>query len=298
LQAELAKLSCERILYAVHMHGVTACLLGWQALRDGSLEGGRVLYSPHWTGFHLSWGRVLFGHMLRVGLAPIHSAAALAGSATEAHALSRLLNRSVDALPHAVSDVFFNAPRTYATPAAVVAGGSGAEAVDLIARLCVLFNSRGHRLPFSWLGRVRRADALKMCAANVQVLDAAEDAEKAQMLSRASLYLHLSPHEHETSAVAQAMAAGVPCLVSDTLAHRTVIRHGETGYVCTSERDFVEKMTLLLRDGGERKRLGEAARAEAERRFTLRHFETAVLRAYGLPVGKHVRRAGIGLAAA
>jgi hypothetical protein len=77
-----------------------------------------------------------------------------------------------------------------------------------------------------------------------------------------------------------------------------VVRHGETGYICTSERDFVERMTVLLRDGGERKRVGEAARAEAERRFTLSHFETAVLRAYGLSAGKRVRRNGINLAAA
>jgi Glycosyl transferases group 1 len=297
LQAELAGLACERILYAVHMHGVTACLVGWQALRGSSLEG-RVLYSPHWTPIRPSWGRMVFGHMMRAGLAPIHSAAALAGSVTEAYALSRLLNRSVDVLPHAVSDVFFASPRTETMPAPVVAGGSGAEAVDLIARLCVLFNSREPRLPFAWLGRARRADALKLRAANVQVLDAAEDAEAAQLLSRAGLYLHLSPHEHETHALAQAMAAGVPCLVSDTLAHRAVVRHGETGYVCTSERDVVERMTVLLRNGGERKRLGEAARAEAELRFTVRHFETAVLRAYGFPARKPGRRGEIRLAAA
>jgi hypothetical protein len=74
-----------------------------------------------------------------------------------------------------------------------------------------------------------------------------------------------------------------------------VIRHGETGYVCTSERDFVERMTVLLRDGAERKRLGEAARVEAEARFTLRHFESAVLRAYGVTASKSARRGEIGL---
>jgi hypothetical protein len=36
-----------------------------------------------------------------------------------------------------------------------------------------------------------------------------------------------------------------------------------------------------LRDRAERKRLGEAARADAARRFTSRHFEKAILRAYG-----------------
>jgi hypothetical protein len=297
LHTEVARISCERIPYAVHMHGVTACLLGWQALRGSSLNS-RALYSPHWAPFRLSWASVLLGQCLRAGLVPIHSSAALAGSLTEAYALSRILKRSVDVLPYAVSDLFFASPRTQATPAPVVASGSGAEAVDSIARLCVLFNSREARVPFAWLGRAEGADAAKLRAANVQVLDGADDAETAQVLSSASLYLHWSPHEHEPHAVAQAMAAGAPCLVSDTLAHRALIRHGETGYVCTSERDFVERMIGLLRDEAERRRLGEAARAEAERRFTLRHFETALLRAYGFAARKPARPAEIRLAAA
>lgn len=297
LQAELAEISCETIPHAVHMHGLTACLIGWQAFRGSSSES-RVLYSPHWTPSRLSWSGVLLGRFFRAGLTPIHSSAALAGSLTEAYALSRLLNRSVDVLPYTVSDVFFATPRTQTTPSPVVANGSGGEAVDSIARLCVLFNSREVRVPFIWLGRVARGDAAKLRAANVRVLDGAEDAETAQVLSHASLYLQLSPHNQELHAVAQAMAAGVPCLVSDTLAHRSVIRHGETGYVCVSERDFVEKMTILLRDAAERTRLGEAARAEAERRFTLRHFETALLRAYGFGARKPPRPAEIRLAAA
>jgi glycosyltransferase involved in cell wall biosynthesis len=298
LQSELAKVSSERILYAVHLHGPTACLLGGRALRDSSLEA-RVLYSPHWRPSRLSWTSVLLGRFFRAGLAPADSSFALAASITEACALSKVLNRSVDLLPDTVSDVFFALPRTPATPAPVVAGGSGAEAVDRTARLCVLFNSRAARLPFAWLGPAGRADARKLRAANVRLLDGAQEAETARMLAGASLYLHLSAQDHElTNPVAQAMAAGVPCLVSDSLAHRAVIRHGETGYVCTSERDYVERMTVLLRDEAERKRLGDAARAEARRLFTLRHFETAVLRAYGLPASTPARRVERGVAAA
>jgi len=36
--------------------------------------------------------------------------------------------------------------------------------------------------------------------------------------------------------------------VSDTPQHRALIRHGETGFICTSQRDFLEKLILLLRD--------------------------------------------------
>lgn len=73
--------------------------------------------------------------------------------------------------------------------------------------------------------------------------------------------------------VAQAMATGTTCFISDTPSHRALVCDGKTGYVCTNQRDFLEKLQSLLRDTAERKRIGEAARREAEQRFTLRHFE-------------------------
>jgi hypothetical protein len=82
----------------------------------------------------------------------------------------------------------------------------------------------------------------------------------------------------------------VPCLVTDIPPHRALINHGETGFVCTSERDFLEKLIFLLRQPEERRRLGEAARAEAGRRFTWRHYERAVLRAYGFFIGHALPR--------
>lgn len=291
LQLELAKLSCERPPYAVHLHGLAACLLGWQALKGSPLEG-RVLYSPHCSPFRLSWAMPVLGRLFQARLTPAQYAA-LADSPTEAHALSRLLNRSVEVLPHAVSDVFFACPRKQEPRVAVVADGSGGEAVDLVSRLCVLFNSREARVPFWWLGPADAETARQLVAGDVQILEAADEAERAQALSRASLFLHLSFREQAPHAVAQAMAAGVPCLASDTLAHRAIVRHGDTGYICTSERDFVEKITILLRDPAERARLGEAAREEAERRFTVRHFKAALLRAYGLPLRKAMRAAGM-----
>ena len=60
-----------------------------------------------------------------------------------------------------------------------------------------------------------------------------------------------------------------------------LVRHGETGLVCTSERDLLEKLIGLLRHPAERARIGEAARSDAQRRFTPTHFERAILRAYG-----------------
>jgi glycosyltransferase involved in cell wall biosynthesis len=116
------------------------------------------------------------------------------------------------------------------------------------------------------------------------VLESADDARRAERLSHAAIFLDLSLRDRGPLVLAQAMASGLPCLASDIRSHRALIHHGENGLICTSEWDFLEKIILLLRDRAERKRLGEAARADAMRRFTFRDFETAILRAYGFPV--------------
>jgi len=183
--------------------------------------------------------------------------------------------------PHTVSGIFFEAARQDGTRPSVLANGSGVEAVDVVSRLSVLLNSRDARIPFSWLGMAEARLQAQLEAAGVKVLDIQDHAEKAQLLSRTSAFVHIASDSRSLIAIAQAMAAGVPCLVSDTTLHRALVRHGETGFICTSERDFLEKLILLLRDRAERQRVGEAARAEAERCFTSKHFERAILRAYG-----------------
>jgi glycosyltransferase involved in cell wall biosynthesis len=206
--------------------------------------------------------------------------AAVTASLPEAQMLSRLLNRSADLLPHPVSSVFFEVAIQEDMRPSVVADGVGEGAFDVVARLSVLLNSRNARVPIAWLGLAEPSMRAQLEAASVRVLDIPDEAERAQALACASAFIHISVDHRLPLAVAQAMAAGVPCLVSDTPSHRALIRHGETGFICTSERDFLEKLVLLLRDRQERSRIGEAARADAQRCFTLRHFERAVLRAY------------------
>ena len=292
LQLELARLP-QGSLYAVHFHGVGACLLGSQALKGTRLHG-RVVYSPHLTHAAAPWTAALLGRLVPGRLEAMEFASVTA-SPTDAQMLSKLLKRSAEVLPHPVSPVYFEAARQEDARPSIVADGLGSEALDVVTRLSVLLNGRDARLPFAWLGAAPARARAQLDAAGIQVCDARHDEEKAQWLSRASAFIHVSSANRLPIAVAQAMAAGVPCLVSDTPAHRALIHHGETGFVCTSERDLLEKLVLLLRDSAERKHVGEAARAEAERRFTLHHFERAILRAYGFSAGKPARTPASGL---
>jgi hypothetical protein len=280
LRSELATLSRELVLYAVHLHGMAPCLLGAGALMRSPLPV-RVLYSPHLALAAAPWSSALLKRLLQVPLEP-HDYVAVTASLTEAQALSQLLNRSAEVLPEHVSAMFFELERREAGQPRVVVDGSGAQAVNAVARLSVLLNGRSPRVRIAWLGAATLAVRAKFDAASVEVLDLADETERARSLSHAWAYLHLAANGRVPRGVAQAMAAGVPCLVSDTPAHRALIRHGETGFVCTSERDLLEKLIGLLRDPVDRARIGNAARADALGRFTSTHFERAILRAYGL----------------
>ncbi|HTM62837.1 MAG TPA: glycosyltransferase family 4 protein [Burkholderiales bacterium] len=279
LQSAFSTLACERMLYAVHLHGAGPCLLGSHALKGTALPG-RVLYSPHLAHAGSSWTVALLSRLLQRFLQP-HDCAAVTASLAEAQTLSRLLNRSAEVLPNPVDAMFFEVDRRESARPDVLVDGFGAEAVEVVTRLSILLNARASRVAIAWLSAAGAEPRARLHAANVEVLDVADEAARARLLSKAWAYVHLAAGNRVPYGVAQAMAAGVPCLVSDTPSHRALIRHGETGFVCTSERDLLERLIHVLRDAEERQDISEAARAEAKRRFTSKHFEKAILRAYG-----------------
>jgi glycosyltransferase involved in cell wall biosynthesis len=58
----------------------------------------------------------------------------------------------------------------------------------------------------------------------------------------------------------EAGAVGVPTVASPAWAFRQAIRHGENGLLATTREEWVEALDALVRDGGLRRRLGNAAR--------------------------------------
>ena len=250
---------------------------------NGTTLPGRVLCSPHLSGYGSAWAGALAARVLRPPLRALRCAA-LTASPSEARTLSRLLERSAEVLPHCVTGEFFEAERRESEHPSVLADGAGAAGVDLVSRLSVLLNSRGSRVRISWLGALDGRSAARISAAIIEPLAPADDAMRARALAGATAFVYVSSLDAVPLAVSQAMAAAVPCLVSDTSSHRELVRHGETGYIGSRAADSLEKLIFLLRTRAAGERLGAAARAEAERWFTLRHFERAVLRAYGFHV--------------
>ena len=91
------------------------------------------------------------------------------------------------------------------------------------------------------------------------------------LLQSADCYVQSSRWEGFGLAVAEAMAAGLPVVVSDVDSLPGLVDDGRTGRVVPAGNDglFAERMLELARDPALRERLGTAARHEASRRFTV-----------------------------
>lgn len=82
----------------------------------------------------------------------------------------------------------------------------------------------------------------------------------------ASMDLFVFPSETDTygNVVVEAMASGVPAVVTSMGGPKYLVRHGETGFVAQSPEAFVEHVALLARNLPLRQSMGAAARRFAE----------------------------------
>lgn len=69
--------------------------------------------------------------------------------------------------------------------------------------------------------------------------------------------------------VLQYMAAGLPVVTNPVGVHTEMVRHGETGFLATSEAEWVEAVRTLAGDAELRRRMGAAGRKLAEERYSV-----------------------------
>jgi glycosyltransferase involved in cell wall biosynthesis len=66
----------------------------------------------------------------------------------------------------------------------------------------------------------------------------------------------------------QYMALGIPSVASPVGVNRDIIRHGENGFLASTEDEWVQVLATLLRDKKQRRAVGEAGRATIEAEFS------------------------------
>lgn len=117
-------------------------------------------------------------------------------------------------------------------------------------------------------------------ASHVTLTGALPEVEVFQLLSDADAFVlpSIGFGEAWPVSVMEAMGAGLPVIASVIGATPEMITPGEDGFLVPQrdERALFEKISLLARDVDMRRRLGEAARRTAQRRFDVRETASAL----------------------
>ncbi|WP_053363143.1 glycosyltransferase family 4 protein [Bacillus sp. FJAT-27251] len=80
------------------------------------------------------------------------------------------------------------------------------------------------------------------------------------MYKHADVVLNTSHSEGQSTAIIEAMASGIPVLVSGNDGNLSLVTHDETGYVYREETDFLQLARRLITEEQTRRRLGNRAR--------------------------------------
>jgi glycosyltransferase involved in cell wall biosynthesis len=284
LRAQLNALVRDQLPSAVHFHSSKAGFAGRVVLAMLK-ERPACYYSPHGLSF-LNGRRLISSAMyyvLEKAAGLIHHTPVGCGK-SEAVLLERLTRRAAFILENPVSEDFFAICRAEVSPLTVISVGRACEqkAPERFAELSLKFQIEESPVQFVWVGsgEVAREDLLKASCVNVTGWIDSEEVKR--WLSRASVYVQTSRWEGMPLSVLQAMAAGLPCVVTDVVGNKDAIRHGETGFIAKNDDEILGYVRLLLADDAMRKRLGIAARLDAQQRFGPEPFRRALRRLYQL----------------
>ena len=91
-------------------------------------------------------------------------------------------------------------------------------------------------------------------------------------LQASEVFLFPSKQEGMPNSVLEAMACGLPCLVSASAGTEEIVSEGEDGYLCPADDEsaFVDRLTRLLSTPALRAAMGDRARENAVSRYSLR----------------------------
>lgn len=115
---------------------------------------------------------------------------------------------------------------------------------------------------------------------NVRVTGWIARDEVIRILSESDVYVLLSLWEGMPLVLIEAQAIGLPAVVTDSVGSRDVVLDGETGYICTSEDEWIRRVTSLISDEILRARLGSAAASRARDRYNVPRMYRDIMRVY------------------
>jgi glycosyltransferase involved in cell wall biosynthesis len=281
---------------AVHLHAAKAGLVGRLALGEPrSLPP--IYYSPHGLS-SLNQRRPLAGAMagLLERVAGFSACLPVGCGQGEALELERLTRRTVAVLENPVDEAWFHIERAPDPQPLVVTVGRACEqkGPTQFAELAARFHYAGEPVRFVWVGGGDAAHEQVLRAAGVEVTGWVSQDEVRAQLARAHVYVQTSYWEGMPLSVLQAMAMGLPCVLTDVVGNRDAVSHGTTGLLARDVSSLAVYVKSLLDQPLRARDLGDMAQREARQRFHPQRFRHALLSLYRL--GAEGRRAPLGLA--
>lgn len=275
----------EQPVSAVHLHSSKAGFVGRLALALGRGDT-RLIYSPHGLAYVNRQRRdaaLIYWTLER--LAGLVDCVPVGCSESEALALARLTGRPARVLENSVDPACFDVLSEARDEAPVVLTcGRICEQKnpECFAELAVRLFVEVPQARCVWVGDGDAGAAAMLRAAGVQVTGWVEAEEVRRWMARASVYVQVSRWEGMPMAVIQAMAAGLPCVVTDVVGNRDTVVDGETGFVVSGIDEIAAHVELLLREPALRRAMEGPARATAARRFGRQRFREALISLYDL----------------
>lgn len=270
----------------IHLHSSKAGFAGRLLMASLDQPGCRCLYSPHGLAYAnpaRQRGRPMYWLLEKfAGRFPFEPVADLAD---ELWALQKLSGRRAHLLELAVGDEFFDVtPQWSARPSIVARGPVRAwRDPDAFGQLSIASVIADIHADFVWVGAGDKDREARLKSSSVTVTGELPDSQAAEIFSRAWIFMQLSKRDDSPLSLHQAMAAGVPCVVSNTYANRNAIRHGESGFIVETPDDVRRCIELLLHSAELRRRLGQTAREVARERFGRERFRQRLRQLYALP---------------
>jgi glycosyltransferase involved in cell wall biosynthesis len=68
----------------------------------------------------------------------------------------------------------------------------------------------------------------------------------------------------------QYMAGGLPAVASPVGVNKLIVEHGKTGFLASSQEEWVQALVRLYQDSGMRSSMGNAGRQKVEKEYNLK----------------------------
>jgi glycosyltransferase involved in cell wall biosynthesis len=268
----------------LHLHSSKAGFVGRLAL-IGLRKRPQVFYSPHGLAFlNRRWLLPSLAFRTLEWVAARVDATLVGCSRSEAKLLTGLGGGSAKVLENAVDDSWFHVQRSTPEVPLVVSMGRVCyqKAPEVFAAMATQFQIAEVPARFVWIGDGDPAGEARLRAAGVEVTGWLKRDAVQQLLGQASVYVQTSRWEGMPLSVLQALAAGVPCVVSNAVGNRDAVRQGITGFVVNRLEEGLVCVRRLLHDAELHSRFSEAARLDARKRFSNASFRSRLFRLYRL----------------